>query len=139
MEINELVGFKLIEIQKTGAFIKLFFKGSGKNQDFELSYKGLLFETSTSAINKQIAMIHLKSVLGFKAITQLRFQNVNPSEYQQLYIQMRGSTEDWKIELICVFKDYTLKRIASPHSYERRNKNPRLRETFAANTGTRQR
>jgi hypothetical protein len=108
MEINHLEGFKLIEIRKTGDKINLIFKRSGHSQKIELSFKGLLFETSTSAITKQVERIDLKNVLGFKAITQLRHQKLNPSEYKQLLIQMEGSSEEYKIELICVFKEYKL-------------------------------
>jgi hypothetical protein len=108
MEINELVGYKLQEIRKTGNQVKLFFKNQQVHKEVELSFRGFLFETSILATNRNVSSIELGSATGFRAITLLRREQLNPEEYRQLFIQMSGSSEENKIELICVFTSYRL-------------------------------
>ena len=104
MELNKLVGYKLTEIQKTRFEIKLLFKRQGVGEKLILSFDGFLFETPSPAINKKVQRIEVKNVLGFKALTELRHQKLNTADYKQLLIEMEGSTGDYKIELIGVFK-----------------------------------
>ncbi|MHA8055519.1 hypothetical protein VR611_06195 [Aquirufa nivalisilvae] len=112
MELNNIIGFKLTEIQKTYNLITLFFNKRGTNEKIKLSYEnGLLFETTTPVINRKVTNVNLKSVLGFKAITELRNQSTNPNDFRQLLIEMEGSTSEYKIEIICVFRKHKLKRI----------------------------
>lgn len=110
MELNEIIGHKLISIQKTKDAVKLLFKGHARYMD-ELSFKGFLFETSSPGINKQVIRTELQNVLGFKALNELKHQNLTPSDYKQLLIQMNEGTEEYKIELICVFKAFKLEQI----------------------------
>lgn len=110
MELNNIIGYRLTEIKKKAKEITLLFSKRGTGEKLKLSYEnGLLFETPTPVTDKKVIKINLKTVLGFKAITELRNQNMNPSEFQQLLIEMEGSTSDYKIELICVFRQHKLK------------------------------
>lgn len=112
MELNNIIGYKLTEIQKKAKETILLFSKRGTGEKLKLSYnRGLLFETPTPATDKKVIKVDLKTVLGFKAMTELRNQNMNPNEFQQLLIEMEGSTSDYKIELICVFRQHKLRRI----------------------------
>ena len=112
MELNKLIGYRLTEIQKTPKQTKLLFSKRGISEKLQLSYeKGLLFETPSPVTDKKVLKVDLKTVLGFKAMTELRNQELTPSEYQQLLIEMEGSTSDYKIELICVFRQHNLRRL----------------------------
>jgi len=101
MEIdNVLVGTKLNQIQKKPDVVKLVFENSRTHKSYTLTFTGLLFETSGSTLNKRVRNIQLNDTLGMRATTQLRYLNRNPSNYRQLYIQMEGSNEDNKLELL---------------------------------------
>lgn len=112
MELNNIIGYRLTEIQKTSRETTLLFNKRGRGEKLKLSYeRGLLFETPTPVTDKKVIKVDLKTVLGFKAMTELRNQNINPHEFQQLQIEMEGSKSDYKIELICVFRQHKLRRI----------------------------
>lgn len=112
MELNNIIGYRLTEIQKKAKETTLLFNKRGTGEKFKLSYeRGLLFETPTPVTDKKVINVDLKTVLGFKAMTELRNQNMNPNDFQQLLIEMEGSTSDYKIELICVFRQHKLRRI----------------------------
>ena len=116
MEINELIGYKLQEIRKTGNQVRLSFNNRQLHKEVELSFTGFLFETSMLATNRNVSSIELGSATGFRAITLLRREQLNPNEYRQLFMQMSGSSEENKIELICVFKSYRLSILkGAPH------------------------
>jgi hypothetical protein len=106
MEIETVIGSKLSEIQKKSDGIRLVFTKT--NHQYELFFNGLLFETPYPTINKKVRMAKLNRVLGFKATTQLRREHKNPKDYKQLYIQMEGSDDENKIELVAALKDYDL-------------------------------
>ncbi len=109
MEINNvIVGSKLNEIQKKPDEVKLVFENLKTNKLYILTFKGLLFETSRSALNKKVKNIQLNKTLGFRAISQLRYLNRNPENYRQLFIQMDGSNEENKIELIGALRNFTI-------------------------------
>jgi len=107
MEINNvIVGSKLNEIQKKPDEVRLVFHNSSLRKSYILTFKGLLFETSTSTLNKKVKNILFKDSLGFRALTQLRSLDRNPENYRQLFIQMEGSTDENKIELVGAFRNY---------------------------------
>ncbi len=107
MEINRvIIGTKLNEIQKKPDEVRLVFHNSNSGRSYILTFKGLLFETSSSALNKKVREIQLKDSLGFRALAQLRSLDRNPDNYKQLFIQMEGSTDDNKIELMGAFRNY---------------------------------
>ncbi len=110
MEINNdvIVGSKLNEIQKKPDEVKLVFENSKTHKTYVLSFKGLLFETATSSLNRRVKYIDLNNTLGFKAITQLRMLNRNPGNYRQLFIQMEGSNDENKIELLGALRNYKI-------------------------------
>ena len=109
MEITkEISKLKLVEIRKTSNSILLTFEKPRSKKQVQLIFKGLIFETSSFVLNKKVERVELIDILGFKAVTQLKHLGKNPKDYKQLLIKMSGSSEEYKTELICVFKDYQL-------------------------------
>lgn len=103
MELNNvIVGTKLNEIQKKSDEVKLVF------ENHILIFKGLLFETSASTLNKRVKNVQLNNTLGFRAISQLRHLNRNPENYRQLFIQMEGSDDNNKLELLGALRNYRI-------------------------------
>ena len=101
MEINnEIIGAKLSEIQKKPDSVRLVFENPKTKKIYILTFKGLLFETSGVTLNKRVKQIHLADTLGFRAITQLRNLQRKPENYRQLFIQMEGSNDENKFELV---------------------------------------
>lgn len=113
MELREdIIEFKLLKITKTGQSIKLKFFNPKKNKNMQLAYDGFLFETpSIMFYDKSVKKTFYSKNLGFKAITQLRHFNYNVEEYYQLLIVLDGSTDDFKQELTCVFKNYSIQQL----------------------------
>ncbi|MEP6735147.1 MAG: hypothetical protein ABJA70_06485 [Chryseolinea sp.] len=68
----------------------------------------MLFETPNPSLNKRVSYIDLDDTLGYKAISQLQFLKKDRKKYKQLFIQMEGSNDDHKLELLGVGKDYNL-------------------------------
>jgi len=109
MELEKkITGFRLVEIQKGVGLIKLAFENEADHSLVVVSFDGYLFETNISVLNRKVEYANLRKVLGFKALAQLRFDNKNISDYQQLLIQMEGTDDENKIELIAVFKSFSL-------------------------------
>ncbi len=109
MELEKkITGFKLVEIQKGIDLIKLAFENELDHNAIVLSFKGYLFETNISVLNRKVEYANLRKVLGFKAVAQLRFDHQDISKFQQLLIQMEGTDDENKIELIAVFNNYSL-------------------------------
>ena len=107
MEFSDvIVGTKLNEIQKKSDDVKLVFEDTRTNKVYILTFKGLLFETSTSALNKRVRNIQLNETLGFRATSQLRHLNRDPKNYRQLFIQMEGSDDNHKPELLGALRNY---------------------------------
>lgn len=108
MELEELRGLKLVGIRKDESSIEIEFRTSNSHKTHRLKFRGYLFETPTPALNKKIRRVSLRNVLGFNATTLLRRNSIDPNEYRQLLIEMEGSNENFKIELMCVFRNYEL-------------------------------
>lgn len=109
MEINNvIVGSKLNEIQKKPDEVKLVFEDMKSHKIYVLTFNGLLFETAGLILNKKVRNIQLKDRLGFRALSNLRSLDISPKDYQQLYIQMEGSSEDNKLELIGAMRNFRL-------------------------------
>ena len=109
MEINNaIVGSKLNEIRKKPDEVKLIFENSKTNKVYVLSFKGLLFETSGSTLNRRVKNIQFNNTLGFRATSQLRYLKRNPQNYRQMFIQMEGSNDDNKLELLGAFRNYKI-------------------------------
>jgi hypothetical protein len=108
MEIESINSSKLVEIRKTGGNTELTFEKTTSKKKLHLFFEGFLFETPYPALNRKVERIEMRHVLGFKAITSLQSQHKNPSDYKQLLIQMDQTTDEHKIELICVFKTFQL-------------------------------
>ena len=107
MELSKvIIGTKLNEIQKKMNDVKLIFEDTKTNKVYVLTFEGLLLETSNPTLNKRVKNIQLDSVLGFRAISQLRHLKLNPGNYRQLFIQMEGSNENNKLELLGALKNY---------------------------------
>lgn len=103
---QELVGLELMQIQKKNSQIELLFRDRKHNKKTVLTFKGMLFETPSSALNKKVQHVERNRNIGFKALTQLRTQNLDVSKYEELLIQMQGNTQEFKIELLCVSDDF---------------------------------
>jgi hypothetical protein len=115
MELRDvIVGTRLNEIQKRPDDISLVFEDTRTNKVYILNFKGLLFETSGPTLNRKVKSIHLNNVLGFRATTQLRHLNRNPENYRQLYIQMEGSNDNNKLELLGALRNYKVVPSRSP-------------------------
>ncbi len=107
MELSEvIIGTKLNEIQKRSDGVKLVFEDTKAKKIYILTFTGLLFETSTPTLNKRVNKIQLNNVLGYRAMSQLRHQKLNPHKYRQLFIQMEGSNENNKLELLGALTNY---------------------------------
>lgn len=107
MELSEIiVGTKLNEIQKKSDDVRLVFENTKSNKVYVLTFKGLLFETSNPTLNRRVKNVKLDRTLGFRAMSQLRHLNRNPNNYRQLFIQMEGSSDDNKLELLGALRSY---------------------------------
>jgi hypothetical protein len=114
MELKEkLRGCLLLSINKTGTNVKIKFFNPATNKNLVLSFDGLVFETPSLVLNREVIRTEYSHILGYKSMTQLQHQNKNPSEYKQLLIELNGSTADYKNELLCAFKDYQLRQTPS--------------------------
>ena len=101
MELEQrLYNKSLIEIIKKGTEVRLIF--SNLLGTITLKFSGYLFETPTSPINKNVISVTDSSIIGFKGITQLRYEKKDPSDYRQMTIKMQDPG-GWKIELICIY------------------------------------
>ena len=110
MELKNLEGYRLKEIIKRNHKNILLFRKQGSHEKIELFFDGLLFESTSPVANKKVHQVFLEDTLGFRALTELRHQNLNIREYKQLLLKMEDSTNDYKVELICVFKKHRLQR-----------------------------
>jgi len=115
MELSEIIiGTKLNEIQKKSDDVKLVFEDTKTNKVYVLTFDGLLFETSNPALNRRVKDIRLNSTLGFRAMSQLTHLNRNPNDYRQLFIQMEGSNDNNKLELLGALRNYKLSSRRQP-------------------------
>lgn len=112
---NVIVGATLSEIQKKSDEVKLVFENSKTSKAYVLIFKGLLFETSASTLNRRVKNVQLNNTLGFRATSQLRHLNRNPEDYRQLFIQMEGSDDNNKLELLGALRSYRMwpRRVAA--------------------------
>lgn len=117
---NVIVGSKLSEIQKKSDEVKLVFENSKTSEAYVLTFKGLLLETSASTLNRRVKNVQLNNTLGFRATSQLRHLHRNPENYRQLFIQMEGSDDNNKLELLGILRSYRV--------------SPRLKATVSGNT-----
>lgn len=109
MEVDNLiVGSKLSQIQKKPDEIRLIFENSKNGEGYVLRFRGLLFETNGSTINKKVKNIQFNNTLGFRATSQLRHLKRDPNNYRQIFIQMEGSNENNKLELLGAFRNYKI-------------------------------
>jgi hypothetical protein len=109
MEVdNVIIGSRLSEIKKKPDEVKLVFENSKTKKSYVLSFRGLLFETSGLTLNRRVMNIQINSTLGFRATSQLRHLNRNPHNYRQMFIQMEGSNDDNKLELLGAFRNYKI-------------------------------
>lgn len=107
MELSDvIIGTRLNEIQKKSDDVKLVFEDTKTNKVYILTFKGLLFETSAPTLNRRVKNIQLNNTLGFRATSQLRHLNRNPENYRQLFIQMEGSDDNHKLELLGALRNY---------------------------------
>jgi len=107
MELSKvIVGTKLNEIQKKSDGVKLVFENTDTQKVYVLTFKGLLFETSTPTLDRRVKTVKLNNVLGFRAISQLRNLKRDPNSYRQLFIQMDESNDNNKLELIGALTNY---------------------------------
>lgn len=83
---------------------------------YVLTFKGLLLETSAPTLNKRVKNIQLNNTLGFRATSQLRHLNKNPQNYRQLFIQMEGSDDNNKLELLGALKNYRVAHKRQTHN-----------------------
>ena len=109
MELDSvIIGSKLNAIQKKADEIKLVFENSKTGKEYVLSFRGLLFETSASTLNRKVRDIQINDILGFRAISQLRYLKRDPDNYRQIFIQMAGSNDNNKLELFGAFRNYKI-------------------------------
>ena len=109
MEVdNVIIGSRLSTIQKKPDKVKLVFENSKTKKSYVLSFRGLLFETSGSTLNRRVVKIQINRTLGFRAASQLRHLNRDPHNYRQMFIQMEGSNDDNKLELLGAFRNYKI-------------------------------
>ena len=93
------------EIQKKTDKVKLVFENKRTKKAYTMVFDGFLLETSGSALEKRVKDVQLSQVLGFRTRSQVQTLHKNPHDYQQILIQMEGSTEDYKLELLGAFRN----------------------------------
>jgi hypothetical protein len=103
---NVIIGTRLNEIQKKADDVKLVFHNTKTNKVYVLTFKGLLFETSAPTLNKRVKNVQLNEHLGFRATSQLKYLKRNPDNYRQLFIQMEGSDNNNKFELLGAMSNF---------------------------------
>ena len=103
-----IIGAKLNEIQKKPDKVILFFENSRTKESYVLTMRGLLFETSGSTLNKKVLNIQVNKTLGYRASSQLRQLKRDPQKYKQIYIQMEGSSEENKFELLGAVRNFKI-------------------------------
>jgi len=103
-----IMGTTLNEIQKKPDEVKLIFEHPKTKKTYVLSFRGLLFETSGSTLNRRVKNIEVNETLGYRATSQLRHLNRNPNNYRQIFIQMEGSNDNNKLELLGAFRNYKI-------------------------------
>jgi len=110
MEVNPtvIIGTTLSEIQKKADKVKLVFENRKTKRAFTLTFDGFLLETAGPALNKRVKDVLLSHVLGFRTASQVRSLKKDPHNYRQILIQMDGSTEEYKFELLGAFTKYKL-------------------------------
>lgn len=113
-KIKDIIGTRLVEIKKKDSAISLYFENRDHKDVFQ--FDGLIFETPLTSVNKKVKLAEINNNLGIKALSQLRYENKNPFEYKQLLIQMENQSDEWKTELICVFKKIKITKRALVHS-----------------------
>ncbi|HVU55377.1 MAG TPA: hypothetical protein VHD83_09995 [Puia sp.] len=99
-----IIGATLSEIQKKTDKVKLVFENKRSKKAFTLTFDGFLLETAGPALNRKVKDILYSNVLGFRTLSQVRSLHKSPNKYRQILIQMEGSTEDHKLELLGAFK-----------------------------------
>ncbi len=105
MEGSEVIGLKLDEIQKKPEQVRLIFENTASKDRYVMAFDGMLFETSGSTLNQVVKDVRFEHVIGFRAASQLRHLNQDPRHYRQMLIQMHGSTDENKRELLGVYKN----------------------------------
>jgi hypothetical protein len=110
MEVSPdiIIGATLNEIQKKADVVKLVFENKKARKLFTMTFDGFLLETAGSALDKRVKDVKINQVLGFRTVSQLRSLRKNPHNYRQIFIQMLGSTDENKLELLGAFKRYRL-------------------------------
>ena len=112
MEIEELENTKLVEISKKDQDSNsIIFERPRSRDKFKLEFKGWVFETPYSVLNKRVGYVNIRKALGFQAHSQLQYLHKDPAGYKQLLIQMQDSNDEHKVELICVFKNHKLNKL----------------------------
>ncbi len=114
--MEQLTGLKLIEITKQINQSTLIFEGKNEKK-FILTFEGTVFETINSSLGKKVQYSNTTSNLGFKGICYLRKDSKNIEEYQQLFLQMDGDSNDEnKTELICIVKNCKFEKLWVLHN-----------------------
>lgn len=110
MEVNPsvVVGATLNEIQKKTDHVKVVFENKALGRIFTMSFDGFLLETAGSALDKRVGDVKISRVLGFRTRSQVKSLGKDPGDYQQLLIQMEGSSDGYKLELLGAFKNYKI-------------------------------
>jgi hypothetical protein len=110
MEVNPnaIIGATLNEIQKRADAVKLVFENKKTKKAFTMTFDGFLLETAGSALEKRVKDVKINQALGFRTASQVRALRKDPHGYRQILIQMLGSTEENKLELLGAFKNYKL-------------------------------
>ena len=102
--LNKLRNCTLKEIKKTDNDVTLVFFDEEQATKYRLSFIGYVFETPLSPVGKKVEFGIESHTLGFKAFSQINFHNQNPTHYTQLFFKMESPDENFKSELICVYK-----------------------------------
>lgn len=102
--MEQLTGLKLIEITKQINQSTLIFEGKNEKK-FVLTFEGTVFETINSSLGKKVQYSNITNTIGIKGIYYLGKANKSWGEYQQLFLEMEGSNDENKTELICIVKN----------------------------------
>jgi hypothetical protein len=118
MELDELYGKKLVEINKKNQSVELVFLD--QHSKYRMKFEGFVFEAELSPMNQKVKRVHVSNSLGMKAIDLLGFLNYkNKKEFLQILFEFDEATFK-KNELICICKNIELATAFERRSNERK-------------------
>ncbi|HEY5751240.1 MAG TPA: hypothetical protein VIU12_34495 [Chryseolinea sp.] len=118
MELNELFGKKLTQMNKRHKRVELLFEDA--RSAYLVKFEGFVFESELSPMDQTVAKISRRDSLGMKGIDLLSYFNYNDtSRFEQIFIQFDENAFK-KNELICIARNVQLIKTFDVARFENR-------------------